>query len=139
MFIIKTNEMQEELIKVLTFRNCNIKNVSLIHSNLKFDFFNKMQTYLSNGKKNNRHFLSNLNAINLSRNSIEDRGFNLFINLCKEHTSHMSNLKKIVLSKCSLSSKSVNFLFASINLTTLTHLDLSHNHLSVEPTVRLNI
>lgn len=147
--------MQEELIKVLTTSNCNLKSLSLIHSGLKSDFFHKMQIYLQSTSNStsssnlrstssklatNGAFLPYLKHINLSKNPIEDRSLVLFINLYKDHsisstiTNH-ARLSGVHLSKCSLTSKSVNHMFATLSFPALTHLDLSYNHLKDEPNV----
>lgn len=133
--------MQEELIKVLTTPNCHLKNLSLIHSGLKPDFFHKMQIYLQSNNKYNstNNFLTNLRTLNFSKNSVEDRGLTLFINLCKEygilHHMHSNCLTSMLLAKCSLSTKSVNHMFSTIGFPVLNHLDLSFNYLKDEPTV----
>lgn len=134
--------MQEELIKVLTLPKCNFKSLSLIHSSLKPDFFHKMQVYLQASSRGS--FLSRLKQINLSKNSIEDRSLILFMNLYKEYNvmsnaaalSHSARLTSICLSKCSLTSKSINHTFAALSFPSLAHLDLSYNQLKDEPSVR---
>lgn len=133
--------MQEELIKVLSVPTCNLKKLCLIQSNIKFDFLNKLlnSIQLNKSGKTISNALTNLHLINLSRNPIEDRGLNAFSNLFKDnHTSSShSNLIDISLSKCSITSKSVNNLFNSINLYLLQNLDLSFNNLKEEPLVNL--
>lgn len=134
--------MQEELIKILVLPTCNFKKLTLIQSNIKADFFNKLQNYFSQIKTKQSsqllpisNTITNLRSINFSRNSIEDRGLVQFINLFKNHetSSTHSNLLGIYLSKCSLSSKSINNLFSTINLYLLNSLDLSYNNLKDEP------
>lgn len=142
--------MQEELIKVLTQPNCNFTNLSLIHSGLKSDFFHKMQIYLQTTPSNNNKstsklatdgtFLPLLKQINLSKNQIEDRSLILFINFYKDHsisstTSSQARFSSLLLSKCSLTSKSVNHMFSTLTFPALNHLDLSFNHLKDDPFV----
>jgi hypothetical protein len=117
----------------------------VIHSNLKSDFFNKLNTYLTNNAKQQHQrplrsnlVISNLRLINFSRNQIEDRGLTLLVNsLLNNQVSSIANvsfLREIHLSKCSLTSKSVNQMFASMTFdNSLTNLDLSHNSLRDDP------
>jgi hypothetical protein len=136
--------MQEELIKVLTLPNCHLKNLSLIHSGLKIDFFNKMQLYLQTTAANKStsgkcSFLPHLKHINLSKNSIEDRSLTLFVNLYKDYclsssSNNHSHINTLTLSKCSISSKGVNQMISTLGFPHLSHLDLSFNHLKDEPT-----
>ena len=142
--------MQEELIKVLssTTSSNNLKKFSLIQANLKCDFFSKLNQNLASVSKQaitNKQqpkqifVVSFMKSINFSRNQIEDRGISLFINclLSQQQTiSNTSNLKEIYLSKCSLTSKSINQMFTIINFTSsLTILDLSYNNLKEDPVV----
>ena len=141
--------MQEELIKVLTTSNCNLKNLSVIQSGLKSDFFHKMQIYLQSTPTNSKStsrlandgtFLHHIKQINFSKNAIEDRSLILFINLYKDHSissmnSNQARFTGLIFSKCSLTSKSVNHLFTTLTYPALTHLDLSYNHLKDDPNV----
>lgn len=134
--------MQEELVKILIIPTCNLKKLTLIQANLKPEFFNKLQSQFAQNKlKQSSQILpisnpiTNLKSINLSRNPIEDRGLMLFINLFKDQQSSSthSNLIDISLSKCSITAKSLNNLFSTINLYLLNTLDLSHNNLKEDP------
>lgn len=133
--------MQEELVKVLTLSNCHLKTISLVHAGLKPDFFHKMQVYLqTQSSKSSRSFLPQLKHMNVSKSSIEDRGLIMFANLYKDYgasSSSPSPMASLILSKCSLTSKSVNNLLSAITFPSLAHLDLSYNYLKDDPSVSL--
>lgn len=138
---------------MLTLPNCHFKSISLVHSGLKLEFFHKMQIYLqSTGNKPSSNkplidgtFLPALRQVNFSKNSIEDRSLILFMNLYRDcsvlstssFTNH-SRLTGLFLSKCSLTSKSINHMFSVLAFPSLTHLDLSFNHLKDDSTVKFN-
>ena len=108
---------------------------------MKSDFFNKLNNNLVQASKQSRSknfTVSNLRSINFSRNQIEDRGAILLLNCLlfyqQLNSTNVSTLKEIYLSKCSLTSKSVNQIFASFNFSqTLQALDLSFNSLKDDP------
>lgn len=131
----KTNEMQEELIKVLTVPVCKIQNLTLISTHLKHDFVQRLLQAYQSSKSNKRPSLSEFKSINLSRNtSLEDKGVIYLANIFKEF-SKLCNLSNLVLSRCNITSKSLNAFFSSAPLlsSTLTSLDLSFNSLKEEP------
>ena len=143
--------MQDELVKVFSLPMCNIQKVTLTHGNLKPDFLQRLLSSFqasksfkqfslitsTNGKTTNS--FTSFKSINLSRNSIEDKGLIYLSNLFKEFPI-LCNLHSLILSRCSLSTKSLNALFSSISLsTTLSHLDLSFNNMKEEPVVRINL
>jgi hypothetical protein len=76
--------------------------------------------------------------INLSRNSIEDKGASFLANIFKEFSPNIfAQLNYLSLSKCSINSKGANLLAISLKdyLNTLNVLDLSSNNLKDDPTV----
>ncbi len=128
--------MQEELIQVLTTSSSSLRGLSLIQANLRSDFLNRLQAGFNSKSVDSSIAAHGLKAINLSRNSIEDKGLIYLANMFKENTRLCSELNQLSLSKCSISSKSLNSLFAVADFTsTLTHLNLSYNFLKDEPTV----
>jgi hypothetical protein len=142
--------MLEELIKVLSAPVAfnSLRHVSIVHSNLKSDFFNKLNSCLTSSGKHRsggrNSVTASLKRIDFSRNQIEDRGLtsliNCLINNQVNSIANVSHLKEIHLSKCSLTSKSVNQMFAALSFdNSLTHLDVSHNSLRDEPQVRIAI
>ena len=112
----------------------SLKKIELLHASLKPDFLQRLLfTFQSN--KGNKGRLTEFQSIILSRNPIEDKGALSLAALFKEFPK-MFNLTELSLSKCSLSSKSVNSLFMAGNFsTTLKILDLSYNSLKEEPSV----
>jgi hypothetical protein len=143
--------MQEELIKVLSLPMCNIQHITLSQANLKADFLQRLLSSFqaskpfkqyslissTNGKTTNS--FTSFKSVNLSRNSIEDKGLTYLAHLFKEFPI-LSNLSTIVLTRCGLSTKSINLLFASIpSNTLLTHLDFSFNNLKEEPVVGFDL
>jgi hypothetical protein len=129
---------------MLSLPNCNIKNVLLVQSNLRYDFLQKLYaSFQSQYKTSNNSSSSNNNdrkigfaSINLSRNSIEDKGIGFMSNMFKEMPNVYETLTSLSLSKCSISSKGVNALFVSLSQSkNLTTLDLSHNFLKDDPVV----
>jgi hypothetical protein len=131
--------MQDELVKVLAVPVCKIQNLSITQANLKHDFvqrlLNAFQTVKTIKKYNSEtNAFIGFKQINLSRNTLEDKGVVLLTNLFKE-IPKLCQLTSLILSKCTLTSKSVNTLFTSISWlkNTLTCLDLSYNNLKEEP------
>ena len=111
-----------------------IRSLSLVHSNLKYDFLQRLYQSFQTGKSRKTNG-SSLNALNFSRNPIEDRGITYLANLFKDF-SYLSNLSALSISKCSLTSKGVNSLFNAMSVQhSLTSLDLSFNSLKDEPIV----
>ena len=125
--------MQDELVKVLSLPVCKIQNLSITHVNLKHDFIQRLVTAFQIAKKINQEPKNSFKSINLSRNSIEDKGLILLANLFKEFP-RLCNLTSLTMSRCALNSKSLNSLFVINSLSsTLTNLDLSFNYLKEEP------
>lgn len=144
-----TSEMQDELARVLALPMCNIQNLSLNQTHLKAEFLQRILNSFQASKSFKQYSLitstngkpansfTSFKSINLTRNSIEDKGLNSLTNLFKEFPI-LCNLNTLVLSKCSISSKSLNVFFASVPLNNkLKVLDLSYNNLKEEPIVSL--
>ena len=139
--------MQDELARVFALPMCNIQNLSLIHTNLKAEFLQKILSSFQASKSFKQYSLiisstsgkptntfTSFKSINLSRNSIEDKGLNSLTNLFKEFPI-LCNLHTLILSRCSISSKSLNGFFGSISVSNkLKILDLSFNNMKEEPT-----
>lgn len=140
-----SGEMQDELARVIALPMCNIQNLTLLQTHLKPDFLQKIlgafqasksfkQYSLissTNGKTTNS--FTKFKSINLSRNSIEDKGLNSLSSLLREFPI-LCNLNSLVLSRCYLTTRGINTLFSSVNVnSTLKHLDLSYNNLKEEP------
>lgn len=135
-----SNEMQEELCRLLSLPQNNLTNITLIQSNLKYDFFQKLCSSFQSHKSlssSSTNKPASFKLINLSRNSIEDKGVISLANLFKEMPHLCTDLSNLILSKCSISSKSVNVLFSNFSqsASSLTTLDLSNNFLKDEPVV----
>lgn len=137
--------MQDELAKVFSLPMCNIQNLTLIHTNIKPEFLQrvlhsfqasksfKQYSLISstNGKTTNS--FTSFKSINFSRNSVEDKGLISLGNLFKEFPI-LCNLNTLILSKCSITSKSLNYLFNGTTVgKQLKFLDLSFNSLKEEP------
>ncbi len=128
--------MQEELIQVLTTSSSSIRGLSLIQANLRSDFLNRLQAAFNTKSTDSSIGTHGFKAINLNRNSIEDKGLLYLANMFKENPRLCKELNQMSFSKCSISSKSINSLFAGTDFTSkLTHLNLSYNFLKDEPTV----
>ena len=134
--------MQDELARVIATPVCKIQNISIIHANLKHDFlqrlFSAFQSMKSIRKINSALELSNnftsFKSINLSRNAIEDKGLICMANLFRD-IPKLCHLTSLTLSRCSITSKSINALFSSASSMsiTLNSLDLSYNYFKEEP------
>ena len=138
--------MQEEFCRVLTLPRAHLRNVSLVQCNLRNDFLNKLASLVmssSSSSSSRCKSTHHIRSLNLSRNSIEDKSLASLANMLKWHEMSapvsFQSLAQLTLSKCSISSKGVNVLFAaaasSTLHTSLTALDLSFNFLKDEPTV----
>ena len=133
--------MQDELAKVMATPVCKIQNISMVHANLKHDFLQRLSSAFQSMKsikkispqECNNNFTS-FKSINLSRNSIEDKGVICLANLFRD-IPKLCNLTSLTLSRCSITSKSINALFSSASSIsiTLNSLDLSFNYFKEEP------
>ena len=136
-FCIKSNEIQDEITRLLCSPTSKINSIILKNSNLKSDFFQKLSALTSHQSKfvpkiRNTNFIKH---INLSRNSIEDKGAAALATILKEF--QLSQFNYLSLSKCSINSKGVNTLATGLRdcLNTLSVLDLSSNNLKDDPVV----
>ncbi len=105
---------------------------------LKSEFLQKLSSLkqTSNKIKNTIY----IKHINLSRNSIEDKGAIALANILKEMSqSILLQFNYLSLSKCSLNSKGINCLAVSLKdyASSLNVLDLSSNNLKDDPVVSL--
>lgn len=116
-------------MSVLNNEEHSLKRLSLIQANLKSDFLTKLSQSFS--KNSTGHcVLKSLTHINLSRNQLDDRGLTQLAGCIST-----GNLRELHLYKCSLTSKSINQLFSSLNPATsnLNVIDLSNNHIKEDP------
>lgn len=135
-----TNDIQDEISRVLSMPQSKLRSLSLIHCNLKSDFLQKLHQTLNQVKNNTKivNLKQIFKKINLSRNSIEDRGALILSQMLKDFNTvdvELRDLEYLALSKCSLYSKGINSLFSSLKdySTSLTNLDLSYNSLKDDP------
>ncbi|KAM9496591.1 F-actin-uncapping protein LRRC16A isoform 1-T1 [Clarias gariepinus] len=119
-----STDLCDQILKVVA-RSSRLEELALENTGLKADFAQKLASALNQ----NPH--SALHTLNLSNNSVEDKGI---ASLSSPLARLPSGLKHLNLSKNSLSAKGVNILAQSlcsnpIVFNTLTHLDLSGNTL----------
>jgi leucine-rich repeat-containing protein 16 len=135
-----SSDIQDEINHVLSMPQSKLRSLSLVHCNLKSDFLQKLSQTLNQVRNNTKiiNLKQIFRQINLSRNSIEDRGAQILSQILKDFNSidlELNKLEYLALSKCSLNSKGINSLCSSLKAysTSLTHLDLSHNSLKDDP------
>jgi hypothetical protein len=134
----RNQEIKDDKLDSLSSSNVSISK----ESHLETTSLSEKQTGAQSKPMN--LVIANLELVNFSRNHIGDEGLNLFteciVNQQPNPTgSNASHLQEIHLSKCSLTSKSVNQMFTSLSFSkSLTHLDLSFNSLKEDPTVKIH-
>ncbi|KAG7466520.1 F-actin-uncapping LRRC16A-like isoform X1 [Solea senegalensis] len=119
-----STDVCEQILRVLA-RSSRLEELVLDNTGLKSDFAQKLAVALSQNPA------STLHTLNLSNNSLEDKGAAA---LSAQLSKLPMGLKHLNLSKTSMSPKGVNLLCQSLCAnpavaSTLTHLDLSGNSL----------
>ncbi|CAN9503609.1 unnamed protein product [Ophioblennius macclurei] len=114
----------EQIFRV-TSRSTRLEELLLDNAGLKSDFAQKLSSALS------QNAASSLHTLNLSNNSLEDKGVSALSSVLSKLPM---GLKQLRLSRTSLSPKGVNSLCHALCVnpavsSTLTHLDLSGNSL----------
>ncbi len=138
----KPSELQDEIQRLISCNTNKIKSINLIHCNIKNDFLQKQLLTIQQYRSTNKQYKYALNQVNLSRNTIEDKGAIILSNIFKEFTTTGYDVKfnSLALSRCLINSKGMNSISSVLKenfACTLTHLDLSFNSLKDDPTVRL--